>query len=413
MKSDISSAKMKSAICLVIFGYAFIFQTVAYASASDDNFSKNHSSNGIHATSIDKDACARILSQNNQPEKIDFVSRVNDGTYVAPGKQGDVHQNKITAQYLPEFDTVMLTPAHSESILASEDRKSVSVTASVDSETMILPEERENAIAPTPREQITKTPKYLALFAHGAGASYSSADAMRLPMRIFGENGATYKNNSILGAVRKSPNFKQGEVFAIDAPYHRYGAADQKLFELDFLTEYYALLIRKMKATQPGLPFFVFARSSSPMYFESIVMKYPDLIDAFVFISPTVPVIEWLKDSEVTLHQKQAEGKISLNEEGLKWSNHILSQTEWTPKSFSGKPVLVLSGGEDWEARPEEFEFFKTLVRDTKNVSWYLVQGAEHDMFKETSKNSRTDIIETVDHVEEFISKVISEKSLL
>jgi hypothetical protein len=362
---------MKSAIGLVIFLYALVNQPVANASSDVNKSASLFNKRGV----FDKGSCVRILSQNNQPEKIDFVSRVNDGTYVAPGKQGDVHQNKITAKYLPEYDTVLLAPAK------------------------------------TKQQGIERPNEYLALFAHGAGASYSSADAMRLPMRIFGENGAEYKSNSILGSVRKSPNFKQGEVFAIDAPFHRYGTSDHVIYNIDFLTEYYAQLIRKLKATQPGLPFFVFARSSSPMYFESVVMKYPDLIDGFVFISPTVPVIEWLKDSEVTLHQKQAEGKISLNEEGLKWSNHILSQTEWTPKSFGGKPVFILSGGEDWEARPEEIEFFKTLDRDTKNFSWYLVQGAEHDMLKETSKNSRTDIIETVDHVEEFIAKIISDKS--
>ncbi len=241
-------------------------------------------------------------------------------------------------------------------------------------------------------------------FHHGGGTFKSHSEAMVQVMHIFTSSAARKSELVKKLAALESRIPIAGEI--IDAPGHRFGPDAEKFPKIENLVEWLAEQIRSLKAY--GLPIVPFCRSASTGYFLELHRRYPDLLDGLVLMSPVDPFISMIEGRKA-LELQAAEGRLVINEVGLRFVEEMYKQMDWSDLKGSLKnlPVLVMIGGKDIETPKETREYFQNLLADTHPLSRVHIEAeAGHEVLSVYDKvlGARTFGI-----TQDFIFQVVKE----
>lgn len=299
-----------------------------------------------------------------QSQKRSTVERINTSNYDRE------YDGLISAELLPEFDTIRLFTATG---------------------------------------RLGHNPQVRMLFTHGNGATYSNADAMRRPLRYFSDEAGTARASSNVTKIRQYPRFVKVASEAPDLPFHRFGSRNPSLRNYSAVTDYWIRYLKIMKSETPNIPLVVFTRSSSAVLFLNILEKEPGLIDAFILMSPTIPLNpDLVLQASNLLYEKAARGEFPINHEGLNWIDSILIQAHWDLSTLKKTPTLILTGKEDWEVVEIERDFLKQVAAINPNVTYVDIPGAGHDVLRETKTYKDRDILKTLMLIQDFLFSLTS-----
>jgi len=222
-------------------------------------------------------------------------------------------------------------------------------------------------------------------FHHGGGTTKSHSHAMMQPFHILTSKAA--RKSELMKHLIALPSRLAVAGEAIDAPAHGFGPDPERFAKLDNLVEWLADQIRELKKS--GLPVIPLARSASTGYFLAVQQKYPGLLDGLILMSPVDPDVG-MKVGSVALYKQQEEGRLTINEKGLKFVQDMYSQMDWSnlKEQLKGLPVLVLIGGKDIETPKETQDLMRHLVEGSHPLSqFYLDPEAGHEVLSVVDKS--------------------------
>lgn len=290
-----------------------------------------------------------------------------EGNYYGP-----LLNQKLSAQVLPELETVRLYPA-----------------------TGLVPEGA----------------KFSLVGLHGAAAMYSSAETMVKMIRYWGDSGPTKKGTNTR-KLRNHPSFRLAAAEAPDIIGHGMGPLASENQGKEMATDYLVRYLQRVKKERPNLPLIVWVRSSSGILIENVVQREPNLIDGIVLMSSPVPKNEWLKNALETLLQMESEGILKTNAEGLDWVERVMYESTWNLETVFGKvPTYILTGSRDPEMMEYERQYYRDLAAARDNISYRDVLNAEHDILKSNHEYRDSDIVNTMKGISDFIAEIVDSKN--
>lgn len=228
--------------------------------------------------------------------------------------------------------------------------------------------------------RIPPNAKARVLLLHGNGAEHSRVETMRRILRMLGESGNPDKLKT-QQTVRDMPEYMELAAEAIDLPVHGFGPALENHMEVEQSVEWLANYVREMRKQTPDLPIIILTRSSSAALAVEVQKKYPELVDAMILMSPTLPVdVATMDKTVLELRAKAIERNFRINEPGLAWINQILTKTRWDNSTFK-VPTMILRGKADPSVQPYEQAAFQDFAAAPEsNVKFVEVEGADHDV---------------------------------
>lgn len=289
-------------------------------------------------------------------------------------------------------------------------------------------EDFQSSILFSEHGRIPEGAKYRMAAFHGAAAKYSRAEAMIKAIRYFGDAATKAKSGSATKKLRNHEDYVLGAVEAIDQIAHGTGPRAKDYMGLEKSVDYNIQYLQSLKDQTPDLPLIVYARSTSGVLMEAINRKAPHLIDAFVIMSSPVPMNTIVLEAREGLLQKEKEGKIQLNREGLAWAEQLMFDTTWKAEEiFGNKPTLILTGSRDHikhggEMAEAEYQFYRDAGK-RPNIKYINIKNATHDVLKEVTKDENGEklapedrystamVLETLKMIMSFNKEVVDQHS--